>query len=103
MAAEIQAGQCERVPEPAVEKEYGIQAVTNRIDDLYDMHAARRHWRTVLRTSRPASAGPMTAAPAATAPAGTGSAGTVALGNGSPAPAGTSRHTCGADLKISQE
>jgi glycosyltransferase involved in cell wall biosynthesis len=85
MAAEIQAGQRERVPEPAVEKEYGIQAVTNRIDDLYDTHAARRHWRTVLRTSRPASARPMTAAPAAAAPAGTGSAGTVAHSNGSPA------------------
>ena len=42
MITEIRAGQRERVPEPAVEKTYGIQAVTNRIDDLYEELAARR-------------------------------------------------------------
>jgi len=66
MAAEISAGQRDRVPEPAVEKEYGIQAVTNRIDDLYDNLATKRHWRTILRKSRTAAPKP---APA-TAPAG---------------------------------
>jgi glycosyltransferase involved in cell wall biosynthesis len=49
MAAEAQAGQRDRVPEPAVEKAYGIQAVTNRIDDLYERLAARRSWRTRVR------------------------------------------------------
>ena len=52
MAAEVQAGQRDRVPEPAVEKTYGIQAVTNRIDDLYDQIAARRTWRTRSRRVR---------------------------------------------------
>ncbi len=52
MAAEVQAGQRDRVPEPAVEKTYGIQAVTNRIDDLYDQIAARRRWRTRSRRVR---------------------------------------------------
>jgi glycosyltransferase involved in cell wall biosynthesis len=42
MITEVRAGQRERVPEPAVEKTYGIQAVTNRIDDLYEELAARR-------------------------------------------------------------
>jgi glycosyltransferase involved in cell wall biosynthesis len=52
MAAEVQAGQRDRVPEPAVEKTYGIQAVTNRIDDLYEQLAARRSWRTRRRMAR---------------------------------------------------
>jgi glycosyltransferase involved in cell wall biosynthesis len=42
MAIEVRAGQRDRLPEPAVEKAYGIQAVTNRIDDLYEQIAARR-------------------------------------------------------------
>jgi glycosyltransferase involved in cell wall biosynthesis len=42
MAAEVRTGPRDRVPEPAVEKTYGIQAVTNRIDDLYEQLAARR-------------------------------------------------------------
>ena len=46
MAAEMRNGQRDRVPEPAVEKTYGIQAVTNSIDDLYEELAARRNWRT---------------------------------------------------------
>ena len=49
MAAEAQAGPRDRLPEPAVEKTYGIQAVTNRIDDLYEQLAARRSWRTRAR------------------------------------------------------
>lgn len=59
MAAEVRAGQRDRVPEPAVEKAYGVQAVTNRIDDLYDQLAARRTWRTRRRgTRRARHAGP---------------------------------------------
>jgi len=57
MADEVRAGQRDRVPEPAVEKAYGIQAVTNRIDDLYDQLAARRTWRTLLRAARLRAAG----------------------------------------------
>jgi glycosyltransferase involved in cell wall biosynthesis len=52
MAAEVQAGQRDRLPEPAVEKTYGIQAVTSSIDDLYDQLAARRNWRTRSRRAR---------------------------------------------------
>jgi glycosyltransferase involved in cell wall biosynthesis len=46
LAAHITAGPAGRVPEPAVEKHYGMQAVTNRIDDLYDHLAARTTRRT---------------------------------------------------------
>jgi hypothetical protein len=49
MAAEVRTGQRDRLPEPAVEKTYGIQAVTNRIDDLYEQLAARRSWRSRIR------------------------------------------------------
>jgi glycosyltransferase involved in cell wall biosynthesis len=45
IAAQVAAGQRDRIAEPAVEKTYGIQAVTNRIDDLYEQLAARRSWR----------------------------------------------------------
>jgi glycosyltransferase involved in cell wall biosynthesis len=55
MAAEVSNGQRDRVPEPAVEKAYGIQAVTNSIDDLYEELAARRTWRT--RRARRAALG----------------------------------------------
>jgi len=55
MAAELRNGQRDRVPEPAVEKTYGIQAVTNSIDDLYEELAARRTWRT--RKARRAAPG----------------------------------------------
>ncbi|HEY9240726.1 MAG TPA: glycosyltransferase [Streptosporangiaceae bacterium] len=51
IAAELAAGQRPRIGEPAVEKEYGIQAVTARLDDLYEQLAARRRWRTVLHTT----------------------------------------------------
>ena len=58
LAAGIRAGQRDRVPEPAVEKEYGIQAVTSRIDDLYDSLASRRRLRTRWRRSRGARPAP---------------------------------------------
>ena len=58
LATEIRAGQRDRVPEPAVEKEYGIQAVTSRIDDLYDSLASRRRLRTRWRRSRGARRAP---------------------------------------------
>src|SRR5580693_659876 len=50
IAAELAAGQRPRIGEPAVEKEYSIEAVTARLDDLYEWLAARRRWRTVLST-----------------------------------------------------
>ena len=49
MAAEVSAGQRQRIPEPAVEKEYSVEAVTARIDDLYERLAQRRVWRTMWR------------------------------------------------------
>lgn len=51
MTAELAAGQRPRIAEPAVEKEYSIEAVTARLDDLYEHLAARRRWRTALRTA----------------------------------------------------
>jgi glycosyltransferase involved in cell wall biosynthesis len=60
MLAELATGRPrDRATEPAVEKEYGIQAVTSRIDDLYEQLAYRTAWRTRLRrrrASRPAVA-----------------------------------------------
>jgi glycosyltransferase involved in cell wall biosynthesis len=62
MAAELAVGRRDRAPEPAVDKEYGIQAVTSRIDDLYEQLAARRARRSVLRARRGArAAGPASA------------------------------------------
>ena len=52
MAAELAAGRRDRAAEPAVEKEYGIQAVTSRIDDLYEQLAYRTAWRTRMRRRR---------------------------------------------------
>src|ERR1700728_4632302 len=49
MAAEVSAGQRQRIPEPAVEKEYSVEAVTARIDDLYERLAQRKVWRTMWR------------------------------------------------------
>jgi glycosyltransferase involved in cell wall biosynthesis len=49
IAAELAAGRRDRTAEPAVEKEYSIQAVTAQIDDLYEQLAYRPAWRTVLR------------------------------------------------------
>jgi len=52
MLAELAAGRRDRATEPAVEKEYGIQAVTGRIDDLYEQLAYRTAWRTRMRGRR---------------------------------------------------
>ena len=49
MADEVAAGQRARIAEPAVEKEYSVEAVTARIDDLYERLAGRRRWRTIWR------------------------------------------------------
>jgi glycosyltransferase involved in cell wall biosynthesis len=49
MAAEMRVGQRQRIPEPAVEKEYSVEAVTARIDDLYERLAQRKVWRTMWR------------------------------------------------------
>ena len=57
MLAELASGRHDRATEPAVEKEYGIQAVTSRIDDLYEQLAYRTAWRTRMlrrRAPRPA-------------------------------------------------
>jgi glycosyltransferase involved in cell wall biosynthesis len=58
MAAQARIGPRDRVPEPAVEKTYGIQAVTNRIDDLYEQLAARRGEGGRRGTRRATPAGP---------------------------------------------
>jgi len=60
LAAEISAGRRERQPVAAVEAEYGIEAVTGRIDDLYERlgGAAPQRLRRRLLTARPASAQP---------------------------------------------
>jgi glycosyltransferase involved in cell wall biosynthesis len=58
LAQEVETGPRDRLPEPAVEKEYGISAVTSRIDDLYEQLAGRRTWRTLAaRLRRPRAAG----------------------------------------------
>ena len=49
MADELAAGQRPRTAEPAVEKEYSVEAVTARIDDLYEQLASRRRLRTIWR------------------------------------------------------
>ena len=51
MADEVAAGQRPRTAEPAVEKEYSVEAVTARIDDLYEQLASRRRLRTIWRPS----------------------------------------------------
>jgi hypothetical protein len=45
----VAAGQRSRIAEPAVEKEYSVEAVTARIDELYERLAGRRRWRTIWR------------------------------------------------------
>ncbi len=57
LAAELRAGRRPRIAEPAVEKEYSIEAVTARIDDLYERLAGRRTWRTAARPARPRTGG----------------------------------------------
>ena len=53
MMAELGAGRRERNPEPAVEAEYGIKAVTARIDDLYERLAGRRRARAGSKAAAP--------------------------------------------------
>ena len=85
MAAEVRTGPRDRVPEPAVEKAYGIQAVTNRIDDLYDRLAARRTWRTRRSAGRKRRAGIAAGAAPGPAPAATGTVPVIRQANGTPA------------------
>ena len=54
LAGEVAAGHRERVAVAAVEAEYGIAAVTARIDDLYESLAARsRRWPARKIAARP--------------------------------------------------
>jgi glycosyltransferase involved in cell wall biosynthesis len=88
LEAGVAAGQRERVPEPVVEREYGIAAVSARIDDLYEQIAAtrgarRRAARLAARRARhPASPAGPAAVPAAVPAA------SAAVADGDPA-AGT--------------
>jgi glycosyltransferase involved in cell wall biosynthesis len=89
MAAEVRTGQRDRVPEPAVEKAYGIQAVTNAIDDLYEQLAARRTWRTLRRRTRRnrqagVAAGPAPDRAPASAPVASGAVPVIVPLNGTP-------------------
>ncbi len=52
MAVELAAGRRDRAAEPAVEKAYGIQAVTAQIDDLYEELAHRTTRRILTRGRR---------------------------------------------------
>jgi glycosyltransferase involved in cell wall biosynthesis len=52
IAAAVGVGQAERAPEPAVAREFGIAAVTARIDDLYERLAARPSLRTAASLPR---------------------------------------------------
>jgi glycosyltransferase involved in cell wall biosynthesis len=72
IGAAIAAGPGERAPEPAVSDQFGIAAVTGRIDALYERLAHRRSWRTRARRRQPARQ----ARPAATVD-GVGSVGSV--------------------------
>jgi glycosyltransferase involved in cell wall biosynthesis len=69
LAVELRAGRRDRVTEPAVEAEYGIGAVTARIDDLYERLAAPRSARrgAVGRESVPPGRGSALADPASPA------------------------------------
>jgi glycosyltransferase involved in cell wall biosynthesis len=97
LEAAVAAGQAGRVPEPAVEREYGIAAVTARIDDLYEQIAARpgprrRAARLARRTRRaPVAAGPAPATPAADTATATAATADAAAGNGRPADTDTGR------------
>jgi hypothetical protein len=89
LAAEISAGRRERQPVPAIEAEYGIAAVTGRIDDLYERlaGAASRRLRRRPLTALPASARPETtvtavpSAPHQETPAEAGPRGTPGAGS----------------------
>jgi glycosyltransferase involved in cell wall biosynthesis len=67
IAKAIAAGPGDRLPEQAVASEFGIAAVTRRIDDLYERLAARASWRTaagrIRRRARQQAGGRLTARP----------------------------------------
>jgi glycosyltransferase involved in cell wall biosynthesis len=68
LAAEVSAGRRERLAVAAVEAEYGIEAVTARIDDLYERLAGaarRRLWRRAAAAQPVAAAGYDTSGPGA--------------------------------------
>ena len=71
LAAELRGGRRDRIAEPAVETEYGIKAVTARIDGLYERLAAPRsaRRRTAGRESALADPGPSAVGPSEMAPA----------------------------------
>jgi glycosyltransferase involved in cell wall biosynthesis len=73
LTAEVAMGPQPRVPEPAVEREYGIVAVTDRIDTMYEQLAAARgaRRRTGRLAARRAGHGTTVIAPG-TAPAASG-------------------------------
>jgi glycosyltransferase involved in cell wall biosynthesis len=52
IAGAVAAGPAERAPEPAVAAEFGIAAVTARIDDMYELLAGRRSLRTAATRRR---------------------------------------------------
>ncbi|HTZ93316.1 MAG TPA: glycosyltransferase [Streptosporangiaceae bacterium] len=52
IAGAVASGPADRAPEPAVAAEFGIAAVTARIDDLYERLAARRSLRTATTRRR---------------------------------------------------
>ena len=52
IADAVAAGPAARVPERAVAREFGIAAVTGRIDDLYEHLAGRRSFRTAASRRR---------------------------------------------------
>lgn len=52
IAKEVAAGPIVHVPEPAVASEFGVAAVTARIDELYERLAERRSWRTAASRLR---------------------------------------------------
>jgi glycosyltransferase involved in cell wall biosynthesis len=66
IAAAVADGARQRMPEPAVAREFGIAAVTSRIDDLYEQLADRKSWRTAagaIRRRRRAQAPAVVARP----------------------------------------
>jgi glycosyltransferase involved in cell wall biosynthesis len=52
IAEVVEEGHFDRKPEQAVADEFGITAVTARIDDLYERLASRKSWRTLTQRSR---------------------------------------------------
>jgi glycosyltransferase involved in cell wall biosynthesis len=91
IAAAVAVGHGERKPEQAVTDQFGISAVTSRIDDLYETLARRTSWRTVAtarrRSARQRAAGQASAALAADDPELAPASTDLARGNAQLAPA----------------